>query len=171
MSARAPYAVRPGTPHDLGAVLGLLDAAIEWLVRRGADAQWGSEPFSTNPVMVDYLSQITAAGELRVARDQSDQLVGSYVLGPRPVYAPIGSEPERYIEAMVSARALAGQGIGTLLVNDAIDRAGTLGAHALRTDCWAEAPRLIRWYEQRGFTRGERVEIGEWPAQMLHLSL
>jgi GNAT superfamily N-acetyltransferase len=121
--------------------------------------------------MVGHLAQIVAAGELRIAQDPSEDVVGCYVLGRRPAYAPVISEPERYIEAMVTSRALAGQGIGALLVNDAIDRSHLADAHTLRTDCWAEAPGLIRWYEERGFERGEEVRVGEWPARMLHMSL
>ena len=167
----AAYSVRRGGADDLHEILGLLDAAVEWLVGRGAEGQWGSDPFSTNSSMVRHLSQIISAGELRIAHDQSKRVVGGYVLGPRPSYAPIVAEPERYIEAMVTARALAGRGIGTLLVSDAIDRARLAGAHAVRTDCWAEAPRLIRWYEECGFEQGDRVWVGAWPAQMLHMAL
>jgi hypothetical protein len=54
------YSVRRGSADDLRAILGILDAAIEWLVRRGADGQWGSDPFSRNPSMVGQLSQIIA---------------------------------------------------------------------------------------------------------------
>jgi GNAT superfamily N-acetyltransferase len=167
----AAYSVRRGGADDLHEILGLLDAAVEWLVARGAEGQWGSDPFSTNASMVRHLSQIISAGELRIARDQSERVVGGYVLGLRPAYAPVIRGAERYIEAMVTARDLAGRGIGTLLVDDAIDRARLADARAVRTDCWAEAPRLIRWYEECGFERGDRVWVGAWPAQMLHMAL
>jgi GNAT superfamily N-acetyltransferase len=121
--------------------------------------------------MVDHLARIVAAGELRIAHDPSADVVGCYVLGQRPAYAPAIPEPERYIGAMVSARALAGRGIGALLVKDAITRTRSFDARTLRTDCWAEGPRLIRWYEECGFKRAEQVRVGGWPAQLLHMSL
>ena len=170
-SRTVPYAIRAGDSHDLPAMLRLLDAAVEWLVARGAEGQWGSVPFSASPVMVDNLARIAAAGELRIALDADRTIVGGYVLGNRPSYASAIEEPERYIEAMVSARTHAGRGIGALLVDDAAARARTAGAQVLRTDCWAHAPRLVRWYEERGFQRAEVVDVHGWPAQMLRMPL
>jgi GNAT superfamily N-acetyltransferase len=152
-------------------MLRLLDAAIIWLNARGGGRQWGSVPFSTNRAMVEYLAAVANAGEVRIAHDAAQAVVGGYILGERPEYAPATTESERYIEAMVSDRALAGQRIGTLLVEDAIACSKATGAVSLRTDCWAEANRLIQWYEQHGFTRRERIAVAGWPAQMLHMPL
>ena len=121
--------------------------------------------------MVDHLTRIAADGELRIALDPAGTVVGGYVLGERPSYAPEIEEPERYIEAMVSSRAHAGHGIGARLVDDAITRARGAGAHVLRADCWERAPRLVRWYEEQGFARAEVVDVAGWPAQMLRMPL
>jgi GNAT superfamily N-acetyltransferase len=166
-----PYEIRPGDLHDLPAMLRLLDAAVAWLVARGAEGQWGSVPFSASPTMVDHVTRIAAAGELRIARDADRTVVGGYVLGSRPSYASAIEEPERYIEAMVTARTHAGRGVGALLVDDAAARAREAGARVVRTDCWAQAARLVRWYEERGFRRAEVVDVDGWPAQMLRMPL
>jgi GNAT superfamily N-acetyltransferase len=163
--------VGDGDARDLERVLALLDAAVLWLVARGAEGQWGSEPFSTSPLMVAYLHRIVEAGELRVARDSTGRVVGGYVLGGRPEYAPVVAGVERYVEAMVSDRTLAGHGIGGLLVRDAIERSRAVGASLVRADCWAGAEGLIRWYEAQGFDRGGLVLVGEWPAQLLSKSV
>ena len=163
--------MRSGDQHDLPAMLVLLDAAVAWLVARGAKGQWGGEPFSANFAMVDYLSRIVTLGELRVAQDSAGRAVGTYVLGARPDYAPAIAEHERYIEAMVTDRRLAGNGIGGLLIEDAILRARASGATKLRADCWSKSARLVRWYEQQGFERGDIVLVGDWPAQLLSLSI
>ena len=166
-----PYEIRAGGPRDLPAMVELLDAAVEWLVARGAEEQWGSVPFSASPAMLDHLTRIASEGELRIALDAERTLVGGYVLGARPSYAPAIEEPERYIEAMVTARTHAGRGIGALLVDDAVARAREAGAQVLRTDCWGRAPRLVRWYEERGFQRAEVVDVDGWPAQTLRMPL
>jgi GNAT superfamily N-acetyltransferase len=165
------YEIRPGDAHDLSELLRLLDSAVEWLAARGAEGQWGSAPFSASSAMVDRIARITADGELRIAVDAVRRVVGGYVLGPRPSYAPAIREPERDIEAMVTERALAGRGIGSLLVEDASARARAAGVHVVRTDCWAGAPRLVRWYEERGFERGDVVDVDGWPAQLLRMPL
>jgi GNAT superfamily N-acetyltransferase len=166
-----PYEIREGDSHDLPAMLRLLDAAVEWLVARGAEGQWGSVPFSASPAMVGHLTRIAADGELRIALDASRNVVGGYVLGNRPSYASEIEEPERYIEAMVTARTLAGRGVGALLVDDAVTRARKTGAQVVRTDCWERAPGLVRWYEERGFQRAEVVDVDGWPAQTLRMPL
>jgi GNAT superfamily N-acetyltransferase len=165
------YSVRSGQAGDLAELLRLLDGAVEWLGARGAAGQWGREPFSASEAMVAYLEEIVAAGELRVAADVDGAVVGGYVLGARPAYAQPIAEPERYLEAMVSDRHLAGRGVGSLLVMDAVARSSDLGAYVLRADCWAEGARLIRWYEAQGFTRDGVIRVGDWPAQLLRREL
>lgn len=156
---------------DLPALLGLLDDAVAWLVARGGAGQWGTEPFSSNATMVAYVEQIAARGELRIAEGESRLVLGGYVLGACPEYAPAIDGTERYVEAMVGHRAHAGEGIGALLVADAVARARCLGAAVLRADCWARAERLIQWYEEQGFRRDGTVAVGDWPAQLLRMDL
>jgi GNAT superfamily N-acetyltransferase len=118
-----------------------------------------------------HLTQIAADGELGIALDPSRTVAGGYVLGNRPPYAAEIPEPERYIEAMVTARAHAGRGIGALLVDDAATFARAAGAQVLRTDCWERSPRLVRWYEEHGFERTDVVSVDGWPAQLLRMPL
>ena len=98
-------------------------------------------------------------------------MAGCCVVGPAPQYAPAAEEPERYLEALVTDRELAGQGIGTLLVDDAERLGRAAGARVLRSDCWAEAEGLVRWYERLGFQRDGVKLVGTWPAQMFRRSL
>jgi GNAT superfamily N-acetyltransferase len=121
--------------------------------------------------MVAYLQTIVDAGDLRLARSADGAIAGALVVGEAPAYAPVEDVPERYLEAMVSDRRLAGRGIGALLVADAVDRARAAGAEQLRCDCWAGAERLIAWYEQQGFERAERIDVDGWPAQLLRMRL
>ncbi len=63
------------------------------------------------------------------------------------------------------------RGSAHCLVVDAIARARSAGATVLRADCWAEARRLIEWYEAQGFERDGIVSVGEWQAQLLRMSV
>jgi GNAT superfamily N-acetyltransferase len=162
-----PQLVRPATQEDLGRVLELFDAAVVWLVARGAAGQWGREPFSSTAARRDQLAGIASRGEPRVACDDTGEIVGFSVLGDRPAYAPPVGEPERYLEALVTDRARAGEGIGSALIADAVALTRAAGVALLSTDCWAGAPRLVRWYEQHGFAAGAAFLVGAWPAQQL----
>ncbi len=136
------YTVRPGDSHDLPAMVRLLDAAVEWLVARGSEGQWGSVPFSAQshhgrPPHADRRRR-RAQDRVRSIRGPSSAATCS-ASGPRT--PPEIEEPERYIEAMVSSRAHAGRGIGALLVDDAVARAR--GAGAARR-CAPTAGRALR---------------------------
>jgi GNAT superfamily N-acetyltransferase len=161
--------VGPGSLDDLAALLPLFDRAVEWLVELGQEGQWGATPFSESAAMSGHLRGLVAAGDLRVARAAGGAVVGGCVLGDAPSYAPAFVEPSRYLEAMVTDRRLAGRGIGSLLVADAVERTLAAGVGVLRTDCWDGAPGLVRWYERQGFEAGGVVLVGAWPARMLAL--
>lgn len=161
--------IRPATPDDLPRVLELFDGAVRWLVARGADGQWGTAPFSSIAARREQLAGIAARGIPRVACDAAGSVIGSYVLGDPPPYAPPATEPERYLEALVTDRERAGERIGSELIADAVALTRQAGATVLRTDCWAGAPRLVHWYVQHGFTTGATYLVGDWPAQQLTL--
>jgi GNAT superfamily N-acetyltransferase len=161
------YRVRAGAAADHAAYLALMDAAVAWLVERGQSGQWGSQSFSSSAAMLEYVCGIVSAGELRVAVDPRGSVVGGYVIGNAPRYAPPVTLADRYLEALVTDRGLAGCGIGTVLLDDAGARAQSAGASLLRTDCWAPAERLVSWYEAHGFQAGAVIDVDGWPAQLL----
>jgi GNAT superfamily N-acetyltransferase len=161
------YRARAGDPADHAAYLALLDAAVAWLVERGQAGQWGSQSFSSSAVMREYVRDIVSAGELRVAVDPSGNVVGGCVIGNAPWYAPPVTLVDRYLEALVTDRRLAGRRIGTVLLDDAGARTRSAGASLLRTDCWATAERLVNWYEAHGFQAGAVIDVDGWSAQLL----
>ena len=62
--------IRQGGPADAGAVLALFDEAVEWLVARGREAQWGSDPLSRNEKMVARVERWAAGGGLWMAEEE-----------------------------------------------------------------------------------------------------
>lgn len=163
--------VRPGDRDDVGAVLGLLDGATEWLVANGRTGQWGTEPHSTNPRRVEQITGFADDGGLWVAEDQG-RVVGALAVGEAMSYVAPATEPELYIRLLVTDRAARGSGIGRDLLEHARDLARELGVHLLRVDCFGGGDgALIRYYEKQGFARAEAFAVpvngSEWPGQVL----
>ncbi len=162
--------IRDGRPADAGAVLALFDEAVEWLVARGQTGQWGSEPFSAIEARIAVATGWAASGGLRIA-ERDGAPVGALVLGSRPEWVAPAAEPERYIQALVSSRAHAGQDIGGALVRRAVEETRAAGIRLLRVDCWAGAPPLVGWYERQSFVRSGTFDVRGWPGQVFSLRL
>ncbi|MCA9832483.1 MAG: GNAT family N-acetyltransferase [Thermomicrobiales bacterium] len=151
---------RPGTPDDLADVLRLFDDNIEWLVARGRSAQWGSEPFSTNPQRTEFVADILTRGEFTVAEVES-KVVGASVLTDHPMpYVPPVDEPERYLKLLIASPAHRGEGIGHQLIQRARARTIEEGIGLMRVDCWSGGDkRLVAYYVSQGFTPTDEIEV------------
>lgn len=158
--------IREGTAADLGAVLGLMDEAVAWMVGRGQTGQWGSEPLSAKSSFVTRLEAWERDGGLRIAESDDGEPVGALIVGEKHPFIRPAGEPELYVILLVTSRRRAGEGIGSSLVERAVDEARDAGVGLLRVDCWAGAPRLVQWYEEQGFAPVERFHVGEWEGQL-----
>ena len=163
--------IREGRPADAPKVLALFDEAVEWLVARGQTGQWGTTPFSAVEARVARAAEWAASGGLRIACE-GDEVIGAIVIGARPEWVSPAPAAERYIEALVTSRARAGQDIGGELVRRAIKETRTAGIPLLRVDCWAGAPSLVAWYERQGFRRSGTFTVKEtWHGQVFSIDL
>ncbi|WP_422733705.1 GNAT family N-acetyltransferase [Micromonospora sp. WMMD558] len=164
--------LRPGGPADVNAVLRLLDDATAWLVARGGTGQWGSEPASTDPRRTAQADAWANGDGLWLAQ-LGQRPVGALVVGSATDYVPPATEPELYVNLLVTDRAHAGHGIGGRLLAHAADLARERGVDLLRVDCYAGSDgALVRWYERQGFTRTEPFTVKRpgrepWPGQVL----
>jgi GNAT superfamily N-acetyltransferase len=172
MTDRQTLAIRPGGPDDAAAVLRLLDSATAWLVAQGRTGQWGTEPASTDPRRIAQAEAWAAGGGLYLAL-RGDAVVGALVVGEATGYVPPATEPELYVNLLVTDRAYAGHGIGARLLGYAAELARDRGLALLRVDCYRGADRaLVRFYEGCGFTATdpftvERPGRAPWPGQVL----
>ena len=154
------------------AVLRLLDDATAWLVARGRSGQWGTEPASTDPRRVGQADGWAGGGGLWLAQT-AERPVGALVVGTANDYVPAATEPELYVNLLVTDRAYAGAGIGGRLLAHAADLARRRGVDLLRVDCYAgDDGALVRWYERQGFTRTDGFTVQRpgrppWPGQLL----
>jgi GNAT superfamily N-acetyltransferase len=159
--------INPGGPDDIDTVLALLDDASAWLVSIGRTGQWGTEPHSTNPRRIAQVTEWAGTGRLHLAH-LDGRVAGALAVGEAMPYVPPATEPELYVNLLVTGRAFAGRGVGARLLDHARTIARERGAHQLRVDCYAGDDRaLVRYYERQGFTPTETFAVGEWPGQLL----
>jgi len=163
--------IREGSSGDVPAVLALFDEAVEWMVARGQPGQWGSEPLSTRPAHIERVEAWSRSGGLRIAETDEGEPVGALVVGDRHPFIPEAGEPELYVVLLLTSRRHAGKDIGGELVHRALDEARVAGLELVRVDCWAGAPRLVRWYEEQGFVKTEGFAVGEWQGQIFEQRL
>lgn len=161
--------IRPGSDADRDAVLEMFDEKIEWLVARGLVGQWGEVPFTARPEMSARVHGILSENEVRIA-EHDGAAAGVLAVGAAPPYVPPDPLPELYVTLVISARRLAGNAIGARLLALATEMARDGGAQAVRVDCWADAPGLVKFYERQGFARQGRFDLRGWRGQILSKS-
>ena len=160
--------LRRGDANDVDALLALFDEAVAWMVARGQPDQWGTEPWSTNPKRVERVRGLGGSGELWIA-EVDGKLAGALIVDDHPDdHVPTVDEPERYVRLLITSRALAGNGIGSTLLDKARDIARADGVELLRVDCWAGGGgKLVAYYERNGFTKSDTFDVDGWPGQVL----
>ncbi|MFJ8580656.1 GNAT family N-acetyltransferase [Micromonospora sp. NPDC093277] len=172
MTDQRTITIRPGGPDDAATVLRLLDGATAWLAKRGRTGQWGTEPASADPRRIAQADGWATGGGLYLAM-LGDTAVGALVVGAATEYVPPATEPELYVNLLVSDRAYAGNGIGARLLAYAEELARDRGLGLLRVDCYRGDDRaLVRFYEGCGFTATDpftvpRAGRDPWPGQVL----
>jgi GNAT superfamily N-acetyltransferase len=151
---------RTGSVADTDAVLALFDANIVWLVEQGRSEQWGSEPFSQNPKLVEFARDMLSSGVVTIA-EIDGEFVGASVVADHPMhYVPAIEEPERYLKLLIASPAHRGQKIGHRLIELAREYTLAEGVDLLRVDCWSGGDRrLVAYYESEGFTPTQEIEV------------
>ena len=144
-------AFRLATLDDAEAIMGLLEAAAEWLVSRGI-RQW-----LPGQIRMDWLRERIADGEVYVAT-LDGELAGSFRLiwSDEPVW---GTTPDDagYAHGLVINRAFAGRGVGLRLLERAEQLVAARGRPYLRLDCMTANAVLCDYYVRAGFTyRGDK---------------
>jgi len=171
MTPRAtPWRIRRTQPSDLTAVLQLFDEAVAWLNARGITDQWGTTPVSARPHLVEEVrgfldfAVVAEVDEEDSGKAQPDRLAGFITVSltlPEEI-APLFGERTAtavWVESLVARRTPAARGAGADLLRWAEQRALAHGKTYLGLSCAASNPRLVEYYEGRGF---ERVgEVGE----------
>ncbi|MEU7173451.1 GNAT family N-acetyltransferase [Micromonospora tulbaghiae] len=172
MTDQQSITIRPGGPGDAPTLLRLLDSATAWLAERGRTEQWGTEPASIDPRRIAQADAWAAGDGLHLAEIDAT-VVGALVVGAATEYVPPATEPELYVNLLVTDRAYAGHGVGTRLLAYAAELARDRGVGLLRVDCFRSPDRaLVRFYESCGFTATEPFTVERpgrptWTGQVL----
>jgi GNAT superfamily N-acetyltransferase len=155
----------------MDAVLAVLDASVRWLVAQGRTGQWGTAPFSADPRRIEAANRWAGSGGLYLA-EADGTAVGALAVGDAPGYVPAATEPELYVNLLVTDHSPAARGVGGRLLDHARDVALGRGLGLLRVDCFAgHGGDLVRYYERQGFTATDPFSVdqpgGPWPGQVL----
>ncbi|MGB3307720.1 MAG: GNAT family N-acetyltransferase [Thermomicrobiales bacterium] len=160
--------IRRGDLGDAPAVMTMFDRTVEWLVANDRADQWGTEPWSVDPQKVERIRQMIANGDLWIAELEGSH-AGALILSEEPMpYIEPATEPELYVQLLLTDPALRGHQVGARLLDHAKGEARTRGVALLRVDCFAGGDgKLVRYYESQGFTPVSRFEVKGWPGQLL----
>jgi GNAT superfamily N-acetyltransferase len=158
--------MRPARAGDEGPLLGMFDEAVAWLVERGQSEQWGSEPWSQADKGRRAVRSLVQDGGLQML-ERDGVVIGALEVGQRFEHVKALDVPELYIRLVLTSRRFAGNKLGDLLIEEALDLARRHGAAIVRVDCWAGAPSLVAWYESQGFARSDTFTIDGWNGHVL----
>lgn len=151
---------RSGSVDDINHILKLFDENIEWLVERGREAQWGSEPWSGDEKKIGFVRDLLSNGNLTIA-EMDGEVVGASLLSENPMsYVPPVDEPERYLTLLIASPKHRGERIGQRLIVLARERTRHDGVELLRVDCWCGGDgKLVDYYTRQGFVPTEQIEV------------
>jgi GNAT superfamily N-acetyltransferase len=165
--------IRSGTPEDVPAVLQILDGAVAWLAAQGRTGQWGAEPWSARPKLVERVNSRAERGELIVAELDGEFAGAMTVSGTPAAYVAPADEPELYVGLLATERRLGGRGVGSALLAEARAEALRRGLPLLRVDCYAgDDGRLVAYYRSQGFAEVTPFTVRQddgslWPGMLL----
>jgi GNAT superfamily N-acetyltransferase len=147
-----PFALSRAHEHHRDAIIGLIDAAAEWLRTKNTDQweqPWPSEEDRRHRILRDLI-----AGKTWIA--WQDGIAAATITTDRavnPVWpAETRRDPAVYACRLVINRAFARQGLGAALLDWAGLRARRwYGARWIRVDVWTTNTRLHTYYQRQGF--------------------
>lgn len=148
------FIIRPAAPGDVPSLLDLFAEAAEWLAESGHD-QWQYDSGGLRRVESRMQTDVSDGHVWAVVRGHNDQPIATVTIDSRADAELWRSadEPESalYVHRMIVARSVAGNDIGSSLLDWASIKAATEGKRWLRLDAWARNAGLHAYYLQEGF--------------------
>lgn len=142
-----PYVMHPACPADLPEVMALLDERKWWLHERGGD-QW-----NTGRAFDSRMANAVGRGNTWLLRDD-DLPVATLTItsegDPDFWTSEELREPALYLGKMASAVRRSSEGLGSLMLSWAQDRAARSGFDLLRWDVWRTNEKLQGYYRSIG---------------------
>jgi len=140
---------------DLEVIVEVREEAAVWLAGKGIE-QW---PVGLFRQLVGRLVEHIAAGQEYLVYAGAE-LAGTLRLQDRDdeMWSEIADRAALYLHGFAVRRHFAGRGFGLRMLGWAENHAAAAGKAFLRLDCVAHNDRLIRYYEEAGFSRQGTVE-------------
>lgn len=145
------YYIRPAGVADVPDLMALRTEAEGWLPSLGTD-QW-SDPETGGRALAKWQATIDD-GRTWVILDSLGSTVGTVSRGPADRdFWHDEDRPETafYLYKLITARSVAGMGLGSIVLDWACRVASAEGREWLRIDCWRTNTGLQLYYERLGF--------------------
>ncbi|MFE1781286.1 GNAT family N-acetyltransferase [Streptomyces sp. NPDC059506] len=149
--------IRPAVATDLRTVIDLWEHAASWLNERGID-QWQYPPRE------ERIKANIEAGECWIVEADGAPVATITVdeHADPDFWAPSeANDPALYVHRMVVRRDVAGQDLGSAMLDWAGREALRQGKQLLRLDAWRSNDELQRYYSDRGFVHVRTVEAAD----------
>lgn len=139
--------IRPARLDEAELFLQILEEAEHWLHSKG-NKQW--VPGAHRPHASTFEKYVQDQTVFFALHD--GQVVATSVLRQKPtIFWKERTRPAVYLSKLTSRRHLAGRRLGATMLNWSEQHSASLGAEAVRLDCWADNPRLCDFYRRAGY--------------------
>jgi ribosomal protein S18 acetylase RimI-like enzyme len=148
----SPFVLSRAHEHDRDVIIGLIDAAAEWLRTKNTD-QW-KQPWPSKEDRGHRIRRDLIAGRTWIAwRDGKPAATITADQAANPIWpAETQRDPAVYVCRLVINRAFARQGLGAALLDWAGLRARRqYSARWIRVDVWTTNIALHAYYQRQGF--------------------
>jgi ribosomal protein S18 acetylase RimI-like enzyme len=147
--------IRRAKAPDVPAMVGLRREAERWLAERGIE-QWTAKWIDVGDEKIARATRQQRAWVVEVAGD-----VGATVTlgGPDEDLWTVEDGPALYLYKLMVARRYAGNGLGTAVIEWAVDQAARHGYPWLRLDVWPSNPGIQDYYRGHGFEHVRTVNV------------
>lgn len=145
---------RCATAYDVLALSTVLTEAASWLKESGIPL-WDVESLS-----VSKLKPQVSQGDFWLCY-RKGELVGvlKFQLEDRQYWPESVDNEAAYVHKLVVRKSFSGEGLSSMMLEWAANRAGELGRPYLRLDCEASRGQLRRIYEKFGFRRVGDIDL------------
>ncbi len=144
-------------PSETAIVKSILNERVSWLQERGSD-QW-----STHTRWEPELTRAVEQGLTWLLWQDLHTAVGTITISERGD-PDFWTEEERqtpafYISKLATRISARGRGLGSLMLDHAMNQARLNGKREIRIDVWKTATQLHRYYEQLGWSYLRTVDL------------
>jgi GNAT superfamily N-acetyltransferase len=159
--------IRQASSADMRVIAEILTEAAKWVEELDGTIMWVEGELEEPRVRAEADAGMFVLAEVdgRVAGAMRVQLED------RLFWPDLDGADSAFVHRLAVRRAFAGQGISTMLIQWAVDRARDLGKTYLRLDCDAERIRLRALYERFGFRLHSYRQVGAYYVSRYQLQI